>query len=695
MSKEHMKRKISVFIASPGDLIDERNAFKDTVDELNGGFGDGAEIEFEALGWENSFASTGPRNQSVINTMIDRCDVFILVMNRRWGQEAPDATPYSSYTEEEFHRALCLFKQNSKPEIFVFFKEIDSASEADAGPQLSKVLEFKRHLENTRSVLYKTFKNTEEFKILTNSHLRAFSKGDLPKLQDNSNALILPLDIIAEIENQKHHAQIAMDEAKKLNDENQILRRRYEVLQLQTAIDASNLSKDGKIAFARQRFSELMESSEDLKILLLCSDFFERTGDYESAIRALNKWIAYNSDHLNNLDAADIYLNLGHIKMLQGDYNEAQEYFSTALSIGESHNCPEITSASFGNIGILKQYLGDFTGAESNFKKSLEIEITLNREINICGGYINLGVMYFNQKKFSDAEESIANSLEIAKRHGYKECIAACNTNLGKIHLTSERFLEAERCFLNALDIEIELDHKQGISTDYGNMATLFNAQGKHEDAIKYLEKALIIDKKIGDKYGIAVHSQQIGNTYLLLNRPDLSKEHLETSISFFRYINNTYGIESCLDTLNLTYISTGEEISAAKSLFELIQLKKHKTQPDKLIELQNNLSQLYITQKKFSEAKALLDNSTEIASTSTPDADRAKTYAIYGMLFSAKGDYEESDSYFKKSLKLFPTRLAIENYKILSNKIGCLGNQKKKSEMDILINTYESKLIK
>ena len=695
MSKEHMKRKISVFIASPGDLIDERNAFKDTVDELNGGFGDGAEIEFEALGWENSFASTGRRNQGVINTMIDRCDVFILAMNRRWGQEAQDATPYSSYTEEEFHRALCLFKQNSKPEIFVFFKEIDSASEADAGPQLSKVLEFKRHLENTRSVLYKTFKNTEEFKTLTNSHLRAFSKGDLPKLQDNSNALILPLDIITELENQKLRAQIAMDEAKKLNDENQILRRRYEVLQLQTAIDASNLSKDGKIAFARQRFSELMESSEDLKILLLCSDFFERTGDYESATKALNKWIAYNSDHLNNLDAADIYLNLGHIKMLQGDYNKAQEYFSTALSISESHNCLEIISASFGNIGTLKQYLGDFTGAESNFKKALEIEITLNREINICGGHINLGVIYFNQNKFSDAEESIAKALEIAKRQGYKECIAACNTNLGKIHLTSGRFLEAERCFLNALDIEIELDHKQGISTDYGNLATLYNTQKKHNDAIKYLEKALTIDEKIGDKLGAAAHNQQIGNTYLLLNKSDLSKKYLEASISIFRYINNAYGVESCLEALFLTYISTGESFLAEKCLYELIEMKRDVIQPDKLIELQNNLSLTYVLNKKFSEAKALLDSSTEIASTSTPAVNMAKIYAIYGMLLSEKGDYDDSDLNFQKSLTLFPTKLAIENYKILSNKIDRLGNQKKKSEMDILINTYESKLIK
>jgi len=73
---------------------------------LDDGFGDGAGVKFEALGWEDTLASTGRRSQEVINREIDCCDVFILAMHRRWGQAAPDAQPYSSYTEEEFHRAF-------------------------------------------------------------------------------------------------------------------------------------------------------------------------------------------------------------------------------------------------------------------------------------------------------------------------------------------------------------------------------------------------------------------------------------------------------------------------------------------------------------------------------------------------------------------------------------------------------------
>ena len=157
------KRNIAVFIASPGDLSVERRAFRDCIDGLNIGFGDGKDVVFEPLGWENTLASTGRRNQGVINAEIDRCDVFILAMHRRWGQEAPDAEPYSSYTEEEFHRAMERWKKEGRPEIFVFFKYVDAASMADAGPQLAKVLAFRKELEKTRQVLYHEFDDETKF----------------------------------------------------------------------------------------------------------------------------------------------------------------------------------------------------------------------------------------------------------------------------------------------------------------------------------------------------------------------------------------------------------------------------------------------------------------------------------------------------------------------------------------------------
>ena len=93
-------KEIAVFIASPGNLVVERKVFKEMVDSLNGGFGDGAGVRFIPLGWEDVLAQTGRRAQAVINQDVDRCDLFILALHRRWGQSAPDST-FSSYNEPQ------------------------------------------------------------------------------------------------------------------------------------------------------------------------------------------------------------------------------------------------------------------------------------------------------------------------------------------------------------------------------------------------------------------------------------------------------------------------------------------------------------------------------------------------------------------------------------------------------------------
>ena len=206
-------RIIKAFIASPNDLAVERRAFKEVTDELNKSFGRGADVTFEPLGWEDALSQVGRQPQSVINRDIDACDVFILVMWRRWGQEAPDAHPYTSYTEEEFYRALVRYEKHKSPQIFVFFKHIDPGQMADPGPQLEKVLAFRRKLEQTRRVLYRAFDDEAAFRTEIDRHLVAFAKEELPCDDQDPTVPLVPDSILAEFEQLREETRKAIEEA--------------------------------------------------------------------------------------------------------------------------------------------------------------------------------------------------------------------------------------------------------------------------------------------------------------------------------------------------------------------------------------------------------------------------------------------------------------------------------------------------
>ena len=122
--------------------------------------------------------------------------------------------------EEEFHRAFASWQKQRRgkpqaPEIFVFFKHIDSASMADAGPQLQKVLDFRKSLEESRQVLYHGFANEAEFKAEVDRHLRAFAKGELPPANAPRDKVLLPLAVLAEVQKEKAEKEQALARAER------------------------------------------------------------------------------------------------------------------------------------------------------------------------------------------------------------------------------------------------------------------------------------------------------------------------------------------------------------------------------------------------------------------------------------------------------------------------------------------------
>lgn len=337
-----VKRKIRVFIASPGDLLEEREAFRATIRQLNAGFGDGANVEYVPfLGWEGMIDSTGRRNQSVINEEIDSCDVFILVMYRRWGQYAPDAAPYSSYTEEEFHRALDRWRSSKAPEIFVFFKRVDAESEADPGPQLRKVMDFRKHLEETREVLYRYFDSPQSFSDEVDRHLRAYTKNELPRADRPRATVVLPMDVLQGIEKAKKIALQKTEEAKNADDAAEEARRQLEAMQLQIAEDAAQLSKEGKIEHAREKLTKLVAETTDIRILFLGYEFFERTGDLDSALRVLEKWIGLNGTENKTAATAAVYGNLGILYKTRGELDRAEEMYLKSLVLYREIQSPK------------------------------------------------------------------------------------------------------------------------------------------------------------------------------------------------------------------------------------------------------------------------------------------------------------------------------------------------------------------
>src|SRR6266496_138178 len=167
-----------VFIASPGGLEAERKVIREEIERFNSAFMKENNIVFSSQGWED-VPGGARRPQELINELIVSCDYLILILGTRWGTQPAIDARYTSGIEEEFYLANdCLDRETSPMcDILVLFKGVPEEQLSDPGEQLLKVIAFKKLLEETKQVFYKTFDDLESLRGEVAARLRGWARN--------------------------------------------------------------------------------------------------------------------------------------------------------------------------------------------------------------------------------------------------------------------------------------------------------------------------------------------------------------------------------------------------------------------------------------------------------------------------------------------------------------------------------------
>lgn len=164
-----MRNVLTVFIASPSDLSAEREVAFRLVEELNQTLKI-LDWSIDLLGWEDTRPGFG-RPQGLINRDVERCNLFVGVLWRRWGTPPSTGGTFTSGFEEEFAVARTRRSNTSSPEIWIFFKAVETAQLADPGAQLKAVLAFRDSLIAEKTILFKDFDTTDTWRDLLRRYL--------------------------------------------------------------------------------------------------------------------------------------------------------------------------------------------------------------------------------------------------------------------------------------------------------------------------------------------------------------------------------------------------------------------------------------------------------------------------------------------------------------------------------------------
>ncbi len=174
--------KLKIFVASPGDVQEERDRLKTVIDELNPGIAGDKGLVLELVRWEtHAWPTMGEDAQDMINLEIGPYDVFIGIMWKRFGTPTGRA---GSGTEEEFNRAYALWEQYCRPQIMFYFNKTPFyPSSAPELEQMGKVLAFKKELAQ-KGGLYWEYEGADGFEREVRRHLTHIIRNWVEKAPD-------------------------------------------------------------------------------------------------------------------------------------------------------------------------------------------------------------------------------------------------------------------------------------------------------------------------------------------------------------------------------------------------------------------------------------------------------------------------------------------------------------------------------
>ena len=494
---------LRVFIASPDGHEPERKAFRDALDETNHIDAIARGVLFVPVGWEDTLGGIG-RPQSIINDEVRTCDYFVVLLRDRWGSPTGgDAHEHTSGTEEEYSVAKQCHRDGTMRNIVILFGDVSPEQLSDPGPQLSKVLDFRRQLEREKEHFFHTYDSPERFAVLLRRYLAKWIRDEENGTEDG---LWLPGDRGTS----GPDPQTSVPGPDLLGD----------TAGAPGLAKAWKLANEGELTDAEVEFAKCVVMGHSSRPLNDYARFLSRLGRIDQAQTLLRSAVETAGDQKDDLGLALACGNLGIVLRMRGDLDGSEEMHRKALEIDERLGRLEGMASDYGNLGIVLKTRGNLDGAEEMQRKALEINERLGRPEGMANAFGNLGIVLRMRGDLNGSEKMQRKALEITERLGFREGMAANFGNLGIVLERRGNLDGAEEMQRKALEINERLGLPEGMAANFGNLGIVLHKRGDLDGAEEMHRKALEINERLGRLEGMASDYGNLG--IVLKTRGDL-----------------------------------------------------------------------------------------------------------------------------------------------------------------------------
>lgn len=457
---------LRIFLATPGDLEQERKIVRVVVDEFNNGRTSGGP-SFEIVGWERT-RGVASRPQGEINELIDESHFMIVLFKKKWGSAPGSPWGYTSGTEEELFTGLLALGTSEQPmrDIWVGFIAADEREH--------EVERLKAQFNSSHELMYESLADDRDLKTKLAQRLEDWVAASASKVV--------------------RHFTLLPSSGK-------------EVLQAaKLRAEGEKLVELGQPTKGHDRLHQAAGLGGPTEWLALAR-YQARHGDLEDAQQSTQRAIDLvidGSADLYSPQAAEAFAEQAGVLRRKGDPNAAVGRLEHALTLvdKDSAAAKRVKARLLDDLGLARKDAGNLQTARANFEESAQIRNEQNLPVGECQSLINLVRLDIAEKNFAPVADGVDRVEQLIPRIPASSLQANAGVLVAQVRLRQNRAAEGIDHAKRSLALNRQIANRRGEAISLLLLAQSYRALEKFDEARKHAMACLQVNQAMGDAYG-------------------------------------------------------------------------------------------------------------------------------------------------------------------------------------------------
>jgi predicted ATPase/DNA-binding CsgD family transcriptional regulator len=221
-------------------------------------------------------------------------------------------------------------------------------------------------------------------------------------------------------------------------------------------------------------------------------------GQYDEAIRLVERNLAIQQALGNKIDIGNMYSTLGWIKLTQGQFEQAEKLARKCMTYYRETGDQAHIAKGFRDLAATKIFLGEFHEAHALLEESVAAYKELGGGGDLVFTNIMLGEAKVHLGQYGQARSQEEFTLQLAKKFKDRAGEGRVLLWLGRIALVEEEFVQAELWLQESTSIFRQVGQKDQLGTALASLGHAKRVLGNLDEAHSYLKEALRTALDIG-----------------------------------------------------------------------------------------------------------------------------------------------------------------------------------------------------